>query len=336
MNRKTAEAIALLVLVAVAVTLAGCGVRGLLRINGEKITKDEFYQRLERVPVQTPQGPKPAGRYVIEQIISEKLVQQLAKEKGVAATEEQVNKKIDFYKKQNGGDLKRVLAQQGMGLEDLKQRLALQQSVVNLLTRSVKVPDSEIKAAYDQALSAKDSPFKRAEQVLVSAIVTNSKEKVDKAYGMLKGGQEFGAVAMQMSEVPNAKESQGRLDWFARNDGRLPPNASAAVFALTPGKYTQPMQFEKQWVVFRADQRRPAKTTSMGEVKAMLKEQLAMAKAAKENSFQKDMQAFAKKSDIVVNAERYKSVPDELKKQMALPAQATPGAPAAGQPAPNR
>jgi foldase protein PrsA len=336
MNRKTAKVIALLVLVAVVLTLTGCGRRGLLRINGEKISKDEFYTRLERVPVQTPQGPKPAGRYVIEQIISEKLVEQLAKEKGVEPKEEQISKKIDFIKKQSGGDLRKVLAQRGMTIDDLKKQVALQQAVVNLFTRSVKVADSEIQKVYNDALNAKNSPFKRPEQILVSAVVTNSKAKMDKAYAMLKGGQEFAAVAMRMSEVPNAKDSQGKLDWFSRNDGKLPPTASAAIFALTPGNYTAPMQFGKQWVVFRADQKRPAKVTALDEVKDMLREQVAMSKASKNNTFQKDMQAFAKKSDIAVNAERYKTIPDELKKSMEVPAQAAPGAaaPAASQPAP--
>jgi parvulin-like peptidyl-prolyl isomerase len=336
MNRRIAEAVALIVLVAAVVTLTGCGMRGLIRVNGEKISKDEFYQRLERVPVQTQQGPQPAGRYVIQQIISEKLIQQLAKEKGVPASEQQVTRKVDFIKKQNGGDLRRFLGERGMTLDELKQQLALQQAIVNLYTKSVKVSDAEVQAEYNKALNAPGSGLKRPEQVMVSAVITNSKEKMDRAYAMLKKGQEFGAVAMRMSEVPGAKASQGRLDWVARNDRRLPPQVSAAIFALEPGKYTQPMRVDKQWVLFRADQRRPAKTTALAEIKDMLREQIAMAKASKNNAFQKEMTAFAKKSDIVVNADRYKNVPDELRKQMAMPAQAAPGAPGAAQPASGR
>ena len=325
MNRKTVRAAALFVLVAVVVTLAGCGVRGLLRINGEKISKDDFYARLERVPVQTQQGPKPAGRYVIEQIISEKLLLQLAKEKGVEPTETQVSRYIDTLKRSSGGDLRQVLASRGMSIEDLKQQVALRQAFVNLFTKGVKVSDAEVKQAYEAALNAKNSGLKRPEQVLVSAIVTTSKEKIDKAYNMLKGGQEFGTVAMQVSEMPNAKTSQGRLDWFSRSDTRVPPQATEAIFKLSPGKYSEPMKFDNQWVVFKADQKRPQKTTSFDEAKYDLRERIAIQKASKNSTFQKDMQAFAKKSNIIVNAERYKTIPDELKKQMAMPPQAAPG-----------
>lgn len=332
MNSKTAKVIVLFVLVALVFTLTGCGRKGLVRVNGEKVSKDEFYVRLEKVPVQTQQGPKPAGRYVIEQIISEKLVEQLAKDKNVVPTEAQINNKINFIKKQSGGDLRKLLASRGMTLEDMKRQIALQQAFSNLFTRTVKVSDSEIKAEYDKALAAKDSPFKRPEQVLVSAVVANSKEKIEKAHKMLTEGQEFGPVAMQMSDMQGAKESQGRLDWFSRTDTRMPQEAISAVFAQAPGKFTAPMKFDEQWVILKTDQKRPAKVTAYNEVKEMLKEQIAMSKAAKDDTFRKDMQAFAKKSDIVVNAERYKDIPESIKKQIEMPAQMEQGAGAPAQP----
>lgn len=323
MNVKLVRTAALLVLVAAVATLAGCGRRGLIRVNGEKIPKEDFYVRLERVPVQTPQGAKPAGRYVIEQMINEKLVEQLAADKKVAPTETQINGKIEFMKKQSGGDFRRALAMRGMTLEDLKRQVALQQSIVNLVTRNVKVADAEVRAAYDKALKEENSPFKRPEQVFISAIAAKTKDKIDKAYQMLKGGQEFTAVAMRMSEMPNAKESMGRLDWVARSDKRVPPEAIKAIFALNLGSYTAPLKFGNEFVILRADQRRPEKTTKFEEVKDVLKEQLAMAKAEKNNPFQKDMLAFAKKSDIQVNAERYKDIPETLKKQISMPPVAT-------------
>jgi hypothetical protein len=107
MSRMRLSVVALVALAIAATMLAGCGRRGLIRVNGEKIRKDEFYSRLERVPVQTQQGPQMAGRYLIQQMIAEKLVQQLAKDKKVEPTEAQINKKIDFFKKQTGGDIAR-------------------------------------------------------------------------------------------------------------------------------------------------------------------------------------------------------------------------------------
>lgn len=326
MNSKTARLVALFVFAALVLSVAGCGPRGLVRVNGEKVTKDEFYLKLERVPVQTPQGAEPAGRYVIQEIIREKLIQQLAKEKGVPATEKQISKKIDALKKQSGGDLRQALGQRGLTIDDLKQQLALQQAFINLVTRSVKVSEKDVKDVYNQTLNLKNSPLKRPEQVLVSAIVTNTKAKSDKAYGMLKAGQEFGTVAMRMSDAPGGKQSQGRLDWFSRGDTRLPPQALAAIYAVQLRSFTQPMQFGKQWVIFRADQKRPAKVTTYNESKDELLERLKMAKASKSNTFADDMKAFAKKSEIVVNAERYKNLPEELKKQIANP----PAPPAAG------
>jgi len=284
------------------------------------------------VPVQTNQGAQPAGQYVIQKIINDQLVQQLAKKKHVEPTEAQINMKIDYIRKQNGGDLKRFLASRGMVLNDLKQQLILEQSGINLYTMHVKVSDSELKQAYEEGLKAKNSPFVRPEQVMISAIVCKSKDKIDKAYKMLKDKQEFSTVAMRMSEAPDAKQTGGRLDWVSIDDKRLPPAAAKAVFALPLADYTAQMKFGKDWVIFRAARKRPKKITKLNEVKNILREQLAMAKAARNNTFQRDMLKFAEQSDIVVNAERYKNIPDELKKRLAQPAQSTPTGATPGQP----
>lgn len=321
MIRKTAALMALVLAAGAVLALSGCGRRGLIRVNGEKVSKEEFYTRLERVPVQTAQGtPKPAGRYVIEQIISEKIIQQLAKEKGVAPTEEQINRKIEFVKKQSGGDLNRVLAVRGMTPEDLKQQVALEQAFINLFTRGVKVSDAEIKAEYDKALKIEQSGLKRPEQVMLALIVTKDKAKIDKAYSMLKGGQEFSAVAGAMSVMPNAKQSGGMVGWVSRTDTRIPPQAIKALFALPIGGYTQPMKFQDDYVILKAEKKRPPKVTKLEEVKDVIRDQIAMMKASKNNTLQKDIMAFTKKSDIVVNAERYKDIVEEIKKQATLPA----------------
>ena len=163
MQRMRISVVALLALAVVLSTLVGCGRRGLINVNGEKIAKEEFYARLERVPVQTARGKKMAGQYVIEQMIAERLMQQLAEEKGVEPTEEQITKKIDLVKKQSGGDIRKILAQRGITMEDMKRQLTVEQSMVNVITKGVKVPEADIKKAYEDALQVENSIFKRPE-----------------------------------------------------------------------------------------------------------------------------------------------------------------------------
>ena len=83
-------------------------------VNGEKVSKDEFYPRLERIPVQTQQGTKLAGQYVVEQMIGEKLIEQLAKKENVAPTDAQIEAKIKVIRKESNGDIAQLLNSQGM------------------------------------------------------------------------------------------------------------------------------------------------------------------------------------------------------------------------------
>lgn len=333
MHRTKVGIIALLALAVLVTALTGCGRKGLIRVNGEKISKDEFYARLERVTVQTPQGPKPAGRYVIEQIISEKLIQQLAKDKEVEPTEAQINSKIGFYKAQGGGDFAKTLRQRGLSMDDLKRQVGLEQAFVNVFTRGIDIPETDVKKAYDEALAAENSPFKRPEQVMISGIITVDKAQVDKAHKLLTDGQDFSAVAMQINDDPGIRQNQGKLRWIARADETLPKPLRDTAFSLGINKYSSPFKIDNQWLIIKADQKRPEKVMKYAEVKDMIKERMAVAKASQTQQFQKDVEAFTKKAEIAVNAERYKDIPESIKKQAAeameaagkAPEQAKPG-----------
>ncbi len=347
MSRMRLSVGALLALAIVATTLAGCGRRGLIRVNGEKIKKNEFYSRLERVPVQTPQGTQLAGRYIVQQMISEKLIQQLAKDQKVEPTEEQIKKKIDFLKKQSGGDMNKALAQRGLTLDDLKRQITVEQAFVNVVTKGISVPDDKVRKAYDEALNAKNSTLIRPEQVMVSAIITSSKPKIDKAHKLLSNGQEFSAVAQQISdEEVWVKNTAGRMGWASR-DGNIDlvlgrkatfgEDFAKRVFALGVGKFSAPFKSADQWVILRADRKRDKKITKYDEIKDVIREQLMMQEGAKKGDYRKEMQTFTKNADITINNSTYKDIAEAIKKEASKALEAAtrkPGTPPGTAPTP--
>ncbi len=306
--------VVILILAVVVTTLAGCGKKALIRVNGEKITKDEFYSRLERVPVQTPQGPQMAGRFIVQQLIAEKLVEQLAREQKVEPTEEQINKKITFIKKQSGGDLRKVLAARGMTLENLKHQIAVEQAFVNIVSKGVNIPESKVRKVYEDGLKQPNSPWVRPEQVRISAIICSNKDKAEKAYKLLKAGTEFGTVALQYSEDELTKQTQGVVGWVARTSN-VPQIVKDLAFGLKPGEFSKPTLIEGKWVIIKADQRRPKKITPYEDVKDVIREQLALQEGTKKNDFRTAIRNFTKKADIQVTSSTYKDIPDMIKKE---------------------
>jgi len=321
MKRTSLSLIALVALAIMAIALTGCGSRKtIVKVNGEKVSRGDFYNRLQAVPVQTPQGPQMAGRYVMQQIVTEKLVQQLAKKEGVPPTEAQINKKIDYIKKESGANLSKVLASRGMNMEDLKRQVGIEQAFTNVVTKGITIADADVRKAYDDAMKANPSPFVRPEAVMVSGIIVKDKARADKAYNLLASGNEFTTVAAEYNDDPGLRKSQGRLNWVSKQDTRLPAQITSTAFALPRGKYSKPFQVQGSWVILRSEAKRPKRITPFSEVKDIIKEQLAVREGTQKGYFTKQMQAFAKKADISINHPAYKDIPEQIKKQAATSA----------------
>jgi len=324
--------VAMLVLAALMLVLTGCGRKGLININGTKIGKDEFYARLERVPVQTVKGGQPvtvpAGQYVIEQVITENLIQQLAKKENVAPTDAQLNAKLKYLKARSGGSFIQDLRKQGLTQDDWKKQMKIQQSMINLMTKGITVTDAEVKKAYDGTLARKPNPFAHPAQVHISVIIAKSADKINKAYKFLQDKQEFGTVAMRLSEDKATAPSGGVVGWLSADMTAVPAAIRNAAFAQPVGTYSKPLlvkdQKESGWVILKTDQVRKASTDSFDDVKLLLKEQIAIRKAD-QKKFNEMVQNYVKDANIKVNAERYKKIPEMMKKTASMAASLQPG-----------
>jgi len=332
MRRMRLSVVAILVLAVFMLVLAGCGRKGLVNVNGEKIAKDEFYARLERVPVQTVNGGRqvtiPAGQYVIQQMITERLLTQLAAKQNVTATDDQVERKLRYLKSSSGGNFLAQLRQQGVSQEDWKRQMVLQQSIVNLLGKGSTVSEADVKKEYDKELAKPGSQFVKPEAVFISVIITKTPVKIQKAYKLLVDGQDFGTVAMQLSEDRSSGPDQGRVGWLSAGMTAVPVQIRQTAFATSVGKYSKPMLVKDKaqgaWVIVKTDNKRRASTESFDMVKSLIKEQLVVKKANRK-AFDKMVQSFIGESKIEVNAERYKGIPDMMKKSAGVPANLVPG-----------
>ncbi|MGB9608405.1 MAG: hypothetical protein ACPL7E_07705, partial [bacterium] len=110
--------------------LAGCGKKVVAVVNGEKITKEELRDEAERV----------AGRDVLVNLIRQKIILQAAKKEGVYPSKEEVEKEIEFRKRENPTFLE-DLKKQGTSLEEYKEQLIESLAEINLVTKGIKVSD---------------------------------------------------------------------------------------------------------------------------------------------------------------------------------------------------
>lgn len=324
MHRCRISVVALVALAIAVSALSGCGClrKGLVRVNGDKISKEEFYDRVERVIVPSPGGNKMAGDAIMRKMIADKLVLQYAEKKGVTPTEEQIERQFALARKIEGGDLQRKLAMQGLTVEDFKREIRVATAQLNVMGKGITVPESKVKAAYEEIVKRTPSPYKRPEQRKISIIATSTKAKADQAYQQLKADHDFSSVAMRMSELPDSGQSGGKIDqWVSQGDQQVPKAIRNAAFTLRVQEFSQPFQLVdknvKAWAIVRVDRKRNPLVIPYSEVKDVIRDQLKAQEGGKKSGKEivSDLQRFIKSSDITINSTRYQRLPDEMKKQ---------------------
>jgi|Deesub1362A_J573_1020465.scaffolds.fasta_scaffold01688_1 foldase protein PrsA len=128
-------------LIVLVVATIGCS-RTVATVNGEKITQAELNQRLMQE----------AGKEVLDQMITEKLILQEAKKKGIKVSEEEIDKKIEEFKKQFPDEktFRAQLKENNMTIDFLREQLKLQLIVEKILKDKIKVSEEDVKKYYEE------------------------------------------------------------------------------------------------------------------------------------------------------------------------------------------
>lgn len=344
MRRFRLSLAALLALTVFAVGLSGCGCfrKGHIKVNGEKIMKEQYYGALERMT-----GPRfarmggtgavPIGQVVVRKMIQDALILQYAKEQGVAPTDEQINRQIQVSKRMAGVDFDNNLREQGTNAVDYPNDLKVAQAQVNLVGKGMTVPESEVKAAYEQIIAAKPSMYRRPAQVRFSVIVSTSKDRIDKAYQLLKSETDFATVALKLSE-DSTRQSGGDAGWTSAEDTRTPAQIRDMVLSLGINEFSKPFRVpipkstKSVWIIVKTDRKRPEFTIPYHDVKDIIRDQLKFRKGLAKNDRKValGLQKFIQNSDIVVNSSMYEKLPKLMKQQageMIKQIQKTPAPP---------
>lgn len=188
---------------------------------------------------------------VLDQMVSDQLVEQEARALGIVVTDREVDADLQSIKDRNGMSDQQMMAQlkqQGMTLERLREDLRSQRKRLKLIEFKVK---PRVSVSEDQIHDYYDKNFKTDDQVTVSVIVYNVppaatdaevKAAMDKAAAarkrIVKGEATFSDVAAAESEGPNPDKG-GLLGSFRR--GEMVPAFERVVFDLDEGEVSEPV-----------------------------------------------------------------------------------------------
>jgi len=217
LNLNKTSAVALVALAAFGIT--GCGNKGaapskdnIAVVNGEPIDYAAFYDYMERKPlvqVQGQQGAQDApvvgslGLQALRDLVTRKVLLQLAKEEGVLPAEADIRKEIEFRSVDNKDFVNMLIANKGMNLESIKSEIAFELARERLLTKGVTVSAQEV----ETYLKENADKFVVPAQAQLLWIIVRDRNKTRQVDQDLAQGQNFQTVATRYSEDRRVRET---------------------------------------------------------------------------------------------------------------------------------
>jgi peptidyl-prolyl cis-trans isomerase SurA len=269
-------------------------------VNGEVVTLSELAERAGPALLkaeQLPPGPerdeahKAALKRAFEDVVAERLLQSKATELQLEATEAQIDEAVADIKRRNGFDdaaLERALQEQGIDKAAFRANVKREYDaflVLQYQVRSkVKVSDDDLKNYYQthpQEFGGEDEVkvrhiFLPVPDGATKAQEAKVEEQMTRILQRLKTGEDFGAVARELSKGPSAPEG-GDLGWLRR--GTIDKPLEDAAFALNPGQLSQPVRSGPGLHVFKVEERRIAGEKSFEDAKEEIRAHLLEAQA---------------------------------------------------------
>ncbi|HEY5779011.1 MAG TPA: peptidylprolyl isomerase [Terrimicrobiaceae bacterium] len=257
-------------------------------VDGDKISKAQLDEAFDKAVQMTgvkasdlsPEQKLEGYRQILDELITENLVNKAAA--GITVPQSDVDAQIAKIKAQfpSEEDFSKQLAQVGQTPEQLsdtiKKMLQQQRWLEGQLTGKTEVTDEEAKKFYEE----NKTEFQQPETVKASHIlfrvnkedsedVVNQKLKAAQgAETRAKKGEDFTALAKELSEEPGAKESGGDLGFFPKD--RMVPEFAEVAFTEKVGDISDPVRTQFGWHVIKVTDKKAAGTLPYDEVKEQL------------------------------------------------------------------
>ena len=231
-------------------------------VNSEIILESEVQRRLAQARqaiARAKQAAPPDNRLrdqVLDRMINDLVLLQRAAQVGLSVDEATLNRAIARIAEENGlsqDGLSAQLASEGIAFarfrQDIRDEILLTRLREREVANRLSISDAEI----DAFLAAQGTNLSKAEEWRVSQILLDSEAKAKAVAQRLQGGEDFAAVARELSLAPDATNG-GDLGW--RGAERLPTIFMKAVEKLQPGQWTGPFQSPGGFHILRLEDRR--------------------------------------------------------------------------------
>ena len=257
-------------------------------VNGQNITREQL-QEVFSAAVQgfgaqaqslSPEQQLQGYSQLLNDLIMDKLVAEASAKEEVTPAD--VDAEIEKIKSQfpDAALFEQQLTQSGMTVDKLKEnigKMLQQQRWMQSQVKTTEVTDEATQNFYN----SNPTEFEQPETVEASHILfmvdpdaseETVKEKQEGATNAAKrasNGEDFNALAKELSEEPGADQSGGDLGFFAKD--RMVPEFADAAFSQEIGTIGEPVRSQFGWHVIKVTDKKEAGKVPFDDVKDQIK-----------------------------------------------------------------
>ena len=253
-------------------------------VNGQQITKQQL-EEIFNAAVQSSgtnlselSNEQKLGAYnqLLQELIMDKLVAAASSKEKV--TDADVDAEIAKIKKQFPDEkiFEAQLKEAGQTPEKLKENIRTmlqQQAWMKSQVKVADVTEAKAKEFYDSNKAEFEQPETvKASHILFMVapdatedVINKQKDAALKAAARAARGENFTALAKELSEEPGAKESGGDLGFFSKD--RMVPEFATVAFAQKVGDVGEPVKTQFGWHIIKVTDKKAAGTVPFADVK---------------------------------------------------------------------
>ncbi len=284
--------------------LAGCGKQPIAKVGSHTITRQEFLDKLE----------KDQGRDALIGMINRQLIEDAFSKSGLQLAPSEVQEKLAEIKKGYPSEqaFAQVMANQGMGEEDVIESLTLDLKVKALLTKDIKTSEDELKKFFEEYKSHFDQPELISYSEIVVSDAATATKVADQAADPSK---DFAALAKQNSLSPQTRENGGLVPQQPQQ-AIYPPQVREALASMEVGKVSKPIEAEGRWYIVKLNSKKAAEQADFKRDRAKIEEGY---KSMRAKSLQQLLTEIRETADVSVIDPKYQDVADVFQKKPELP-----------------
>ncbi len=322
-------------------------------VEGAEIKKADLDEALTGVLAQSgrtladipPEQKAGAYRMILDDIVVDKLIGKRSAD--IKITDEEVDATFKKMTANFGSDeeIKKQLEKSGQTMEKVRENIRTNLRQQRWVEDQIKDKDAVTDADAEEFYKKNPEQFKAPERVRASHIlvavkadatpetVTQKQKAAEAILARVKKGEDFAALAKELSEDPSGKANGGDLDFFAKE--QMVPEFSAAAFGMKKGEVSEPVRSQFGYHIIKVTDRKDAETVTLEKAKPQLMAYLKQQK--KQSEVEKLVKDIREKADVKINLPAPAPViPSAASEAVTAPvsAPATPAAAPAPAPAP--